>query len=688
MRSFATDSTTLRSVGPAGGNGPFHASAEQLSADGARVIFSTSESLVSGDTDSRRDLYERVGTTTTLLSTGAAGGNGPHDVTYIAGTPDATHVLFRTDEQLVAADTSPGADLYERAGSVTSLLTTGPNGGGCGGYAFCQATISDAGNRVVLTTAATLTASDTDSQPDIYERAGGSTSLLSTGPSGGNGAFPAFRGGVSADHTVVTFFTDEQLVPEDADSQRDAYLSAGGSISLVSTGPSGGNGAFPTGFASVAHDGSRLWFVTEEQLTPDDTDGTKRDIYERRGSTTKLITRNTPLGSPSPPLPADPVLEGASTDGRRVFFTTANQLTADDTDPPNGCFYDDDGDLYPKSCTDLYMYDADMDAFSLVSTGPGAGGAYDIEFGSEVNADGTRAFFITREPILGQDAACSCIDVYERTLGPVPQTFLLTKGPTGGFGAHDAFGPDIEVNVGTSRDGRRYYFYTHEQLTSADTDSGAADLYVSAIAEPGGYPRPRSATPMHLALVPAYAPCTSPNRTHGPPLAFESCSPPQPASPNLTVGGGGGALPANSAGYLRLDAVIGAPGPPDTSDAAVTVSLSNVMRSADLSDYTGELRATASLRMTDRDGPGVRVPGTIEDFPLGITVPCAATADTTVGAGCSVQTTFDTLVPGLAPEGMRAVQQLGQVRIEDGGSDEDAGTAGNSLFMTQGLFVP
>ena len=244
-----TDTTRFVSFGPAGGNGPFHATPEQLSADGGRVIFSTAESLVSADTDSRRDLYERVGTTTTLLSTGSAGGNGPHDVTYIAGTPDATHVLFRTDEQLVAADTSPGADLYERAGGVTSLLTTGPTGGGCGGYSFCQGTISDAGDRVIFATAATLTAGDTDAQPDIYERAGGSTLLLSTGPSGGNGAFPAFRGGVSADHTAVTFSTDEQLVPQDADSQRDAYLSAGGSVSLVSTGPLGGNGAFPASSA-------------------------------------------------------------------------------------------------------------------------------------------------------------------------------------------------------------------------------------------------------------------------------------------------------------------------------------------------------------------------------------------------------------------------------------------------------
>jgi hypothetical protein len=205
-------------------------------------------------------------------------------------------------------------------------------------------------------------------------------------------------------------------------------------------------------------------------------------------------------------------------------------------------------------------------------------------------------------------------------------------------------------------------------------------------AQPGGYPRPKGATPVHASLVPAYNPSTAPNHTHGPPLAFGSCNPPQPATPTITVGGnGGGGPPAKSTGYFRIDAIAGTAGPPDTADAVVTVSLSNVMRASDLSDYTGELRATASMRMTDRD----TAPSTLQDFPLGVTVPCSATADPTVGAACAIQTTFDSLVPGLATESMRSVQELGQLRVLDGGPDEDADTPGdNSLFATQGVLVP
>ena len=46
-----------------------------------------------------------------------------------------------------------------------------------------------------------------------------------------------------------------------------------------------------------------------------------------------------------------------------------------------------------------------------------------------------------------------------------------------------------------------------------------------------GYPRPKGATPLRVSLVPAYQECTSPDKTHGAPLAFPSCSP-QQASPN------------------------------------------------------------------------------------------------------------------------------------------------------------
>ena len=91
---------------------------------------------------------------------------------------------------------------------------------------------------------------DTDTALDVYERAGGQTTLVSTGPTGGNGAFDAFFAGASADGTRVFFGTAESLVSADTDTTVDVYERAGGQTTLVSTGPTGGNGIFDAFFGA------------------------------------------------------------------------------------------------------------------------------------------------------------------------------------------------------------------------------------------------------------------------------------------------------------------------------------------------------------------------------------------------------------------------------------------------------
>jgi hypothetical protein len=60
-----------------------------------------------------------------------------------------------------------------------------------------------------------------------------------------------------------------------------------------------------------------------------------------------------------------------------------------------------------------------------------------------------------------------------------------------------------------------------------------------------------------------------------------------------------------------------------------------------------------------------------------------------VGSTCELSTTLDSLVPGAAVERSRAIWELAQVRLDDGGPDGDAGTtAGNEPFAVQGVFVP
>ena len=122
-------STTLVSPDPVGGGTDFGARMRDVSQNGARVLIRTRDALVGGDTDDAMDLYERSGGTTTLISTGSAGGNGAFDVYYGDTSADGSRVLFVTSEQLVASDTDSAADVYERSGGATTRSRRDPRAG-------------------------------------------------------------------------------------------------------------------------------------------------------------------------------------------------------------------------------------------------------------------------------------------------------------------------------------------------------------------------------------------------------------------------------------------------------------------------------------------------------------------------------------------------------------------------------
>jgi Tol biopolymer transport system component len=208
-----------------------------------------------------------------------------------------------------------------------------------------------------------------------------------------------------------------------------------------------------------------------------------------------------------------------------------------------------------------------------------------------------------------------------------------------------------------------------------------------------GYPRPKGASPMRISLVPAAAPCTTPNRTHGSPLAFGSCSQAQLASQYLTTGtpdANGRSARMNA--YLNLIAVTGnSSTPANEADVKITAHVNDVANK-DLSDYSGELRANVPLRITDKDnpaGPGPSPAGTTQPFAFGFDVPCVGDPAPGIGSDCTLVTTADTLIPGAVKESLRTIWQTGQVKVFDGGADEDGSTpTDNTVFLTQGVFIP
>ena len=104
---------------------------------------------------------------------------------------------------------------------------------------------------------------------------------------GGNGAFPAFFDGNSADGTRVFFSTSEKLEnPPDSDSSLDVYERFSSGLTAISSiGPSGGNGAIGAFYDDISADGTNVFFHTSEKLVnPPDTDNST-DIYNASAAT-------------------------------------------------------------------------------------------------------------------------------------------------------------------------------------------------------------------------------------------------------------------------------------------------------------------------------------------------------------------------------------------------------------------
>ena len=164
------------------GNAGFDALYTGSSRDGLRVFFESAEQLAAGDTDVQVDVFERSGAAITRRSAG----NGAFDATFAGTAGDGSHVLYETEEKVLAQDTDADVDVYDSAGT-TALVSTGPTGGNGPVDAFF-ADVSEDGARAFFTTAESLVATDSDSVTDVYERAGGTTSVVSHGSGGGNGA--------------------------------------------------------------------------------------------------------------------------------------------------------------------------------------------------------------------------------------------------------------------------------------------------------------------------------------------------------------------------------------------------------------------------------------------------------------------------------------------------------------------
>jgi hypothetical protein len=227
---------------------------------------------------------------------------------------------------------------------------------------------------------------------------------------------------------------------------------------------------------------------------------------------------------------------------------------------------------------------------------------------------------------------------------------------------------------------------------------GALGLMAVSQVASGSHVRPKGASPLRASLVPSFKACATPNRTHGAPLAFPSCNPPVQSSNFLTVGtpdaNGAG---ANSVGSILLK--VKATSPEDVlisssitdvrCQAGTAASVCSSANAADGPDYSGEVQGNATIRISDHyNGPNLNEAATVVDIPFPVNGTCVNTTSTTIGGTCTTNTTANAVVPGSVKDTQRAVVEIGQLQVNDGGADGLVSTADNTLFEVQGIFIP
>jgi hypothetical protein len=451
---------------------------EGAAADGSVVFFTTNDPLVTGDTDSRVDVFERSKDAaaggeyvTRVVSLGPTGGNQAHDASFAGASGDGSRVFFSTKESLVPADTDQSTDVYMRDldTNTTRLVSQGAAGclGSCGNGAvdasFVSGGVAAGGERAFFATVEKLATQDTDSSSDVYMRdlgASPATTLVSQGSAScagancGNGVNPAFFKQASSDGTKAFFTSAEELVAGEADGLIDVYardLDAGTTSLVSSSGTCPGAADCNAVYGGASNDGSRVFFESTEQIAAADTDSSA-DVYEWAGATAILSSAGPDGGNGTPNV----TYAGNSADGSAVFFHTAEPLdTAADGD----------------AVRDVYRHLGGVT--TLISTGPVDDGPFPASF-KWISPDDSSStvIFTTAEPLTGADEDTSQ-DVYERSGAT---TTLLSAGDPScaasdcGNGAFDA---DF---ARASADGSHVFFVTDESLLAGETDA-RTDVY-------------------------------------------------------------------------------------------------------------------------------------------------------------------------------------------------------------------
>lgn len=324
-----------------------------ISADGRYVSFSsTSDNLVTGDTNVRQDMFVRdrqTGTTERVTVTSAgAQTNGNTVEGRISG--NGRYVVFHSDgTNVVPGDTNAAYDVFIRdllLGTTERVSLTNTEGQSNGGT--IGATVSDDGRVVAFwSTASNLVAGDTNGVYDAFvrDRQAGTTKIVSVNNSGVQGNRRTERPMISGNGRYVVFPSiATNLVTGDSNPNldifvRDLQLSK---TTMVSVSSMGVQADLECNQPSISTDGRVVAFSSPSKIliSGDTSTGWQVFAKDRLTGHMKRVSQ-TSAGLAATQVSEDPML---SSDGQFVVFEShGDNLVIGDTNEAEDVFVSEAG---------------------------------------------------------------------------------------------------------------------------------------------------------------------------------------------------------------------------------------------------------------------------------------------------------------------------------------------------------
>lgn len=379
-----------------------------ISADGQRVVFTSSFHLLPGDAArSGESIYEAVGGQLRLVDVD----DGGQELSSCGATIGSPHATSESGQRIFFTSSGPGcsgpARVYLREAGATTVEVSASH---CtrvdcnAPQAAFFAGATPSGSAAFLVSAQQLLNSDTDEAADLYrfDVASGQLELLS----GGGEETAAVRSqavATSDNGEEIYFYATGRLVAGLGSVEgTNLYMAGESGLRFLATMPAG------TQVVSAADGGSAV-LGTDLALEAADTDGVV-DVYRYDVSADRFARVSSgpdggngpfaaPLSVEEPlgllaPKPMD--LHPFSNAGDRVFFTTTERLVADDV----------------NQAVDLYEWSAAV-GVSLLSSGSAV---ENVRFVGATE-DGRTAMFLTDASLLPADRDGGEHDVYAARVG-------------------------------------------------------------------------------------------------------------------------------------------------------------------------------------------------------------------------------------------------------------------------------